>query len=128
MAAKVPMGITVRTDDVGPIRAESRTVTPGYFATLKIPFVAGEDFADRPSDHPKVVISRGLARRLCGRDWVVGGRVKLYEQKYLTEVAGVVADVRSLGAEVGAPFEAYEPHRNSVWPVMSLAIRTDMQA
>ena len=37
-----------RAPDGQPDRALSNTVTPGYFATMGIPLIAGTDFADSP--------------------------------------------------------------------------------
>jgi putative ABC transport system permease protein len=52
-------------------RAEVRSVTPGYFSTVGMPFVEGRDFndLDRKDREPVVVISQSLAQRMFpGRD------------------------------------------------------------
>ena len=47
-------------------RAQFRTITPGFFAALGVPLVAGRDFndADRHSGDRVVIVSQTLARRM----------------------------------------------------------------
>jgi putative ABC transport system permease protein len=47
-------------------RARSRAVSPGYFATLGIPILAGRDFNDndRTSSEPVAIISNSIAQKL----------------------------------------------------------------
>src|SRR5262249_47677412 len=47
-------------------RARFRTVSPGFFASLGVPILAGRDFneADRRSAEPVVIISQSLAQRM----------------------------------------------------------------
>src|SRR5688572_415678 len=47
-------------------RARFRTVSPGFFAALGVPIVAGRDFsdADRSDKAPVVIISESVARRM----------------------------------------------------------------
>jgi len=47
-------------------RARFRTVSPGFFASLGVPIVAGRDFtdADRHGAEPVVIISQSVARRM----------------------------------------------------------------
>jgi putative ABC transport system permease protein len=91
-------GVTVsnaRADD-----ASVRFATPGLFAALGIPFVAGRDFAETDRlDHPPVaIVSAAFARRHfpgadpIGRRFKVGGDV-------VREICGVVGDVRVRGPE-----------------------------
>jgi predicted permease len=49
-------------------RARFRTVSPGFFAALGVPILAGRDFsdADRHGAEPVVIISQSLARRMFG--------------------------------------------------------------
>jgi predicted permease len=51
------------TDD---LRARFRFVSPGYFATLGIPFIEGRDFteADRKESELVVIVSKSVARQL----------------------------------------------------------------
>ncbi|HSK08139.1 MAG TPA: ABC transporter permease [Vicinamibacterales bacterium] len=124
MNLRLPMRAPVRTEGAGPVLSTYRAATRGYFSTMKIPLIAGEDFADPPADRRTVIVSRGLARRLWGKDWRPGSRVQLWDDGPWADVIGVVGDVRSAGLEVEAPPEVYEPHSATQWPVMSLAVRT----
>src|SRR5687767_1910784 len=47
-------------------RARFRTVSPGFFAALGVPIVAGRDFtdADRSDKEPVVIVSESIARRM----------------------------------------------------------------
>jgi predicted permease len=47
-------------------RANLRTVSPGFFAALGVPIIAGRDFtdADRRDSEPVVIISQSLAKRM----------------------------------------------------------------
>ncbi len=47
-------------------RARFRIVSPGFFAALGIPMIAGRDFndADRKGSEPVVIVSQSLARRM----------------------------------------------------------------
>ncbi len=49
-------------------RARFRTVSPGFFAALGVPIIAGRDFtdADRHGTEPVVIISQSLAQRMFG--------------------------------------------------------------
>jgi len=47
-------------------RAQLRTVSPGFFAALGVPIIAGRDFneADRRTSEPVVIVSQTLAQRV----------------------------------------------------------------
>jgi ABC-type antimicrobial peptide transport system permease subunit len=53
-------------NDQDDLRARFRTVSPGYFATLGIPILAGRDFteADRKGAERVVIISKSMAQQL----------------------------------------------------------------
>jgi putative ABC transport system permease protein len=123
MNDRLPMKVTFE-DDGREIQAVIRCVTPGFFSTMKIPLVAGRDFSAAGDGGAAVIVSRNLARRLWGKDWVPGQRLRFRRDGPGVEVIGVAGDVRSLGPEQPPPFELYEPHVADPFPVMSLAVRT----
>lgn len=45
-------------------RAQMRAVSPGYFAALGIPIIAGRDFNDADRHEPVVIISESVAQRM----------------------------------------------------------------
>ncbi|HKE48517.1 MAG TPA: FtsX-like permease family protein, partial [Rhodanobacteraceae bacterium] len=95
-----------------------QTITPGYFAALGIPLMAGRDFA--PADLQRAahltIINQALARRLFGDENPIGRRVALGPADPVDdwhEVVGVVGDVRHASlAEAAAPrvYDLYGQH------------------
>jgi predicted permease len=76
-------------------------VTPGYFATMRIPVVSGREFSDHdaPKSQPVAIISEALRRRFFPNEDPLGAHIRLGtdgSEAWLT-VVGVVGDV-SLGA------------------------------
>jgi hypothetical protein len=70
-------------------------VSPGYFATLGVPLIAGRDFAwaDVEGQPDVAIVSQGLARTLFASDQPIGRRVRLADQNdRVMDVIGVVAD------------------------------------
>jgi predicted permease len=74
--------------------AEHRTVSPGYFATLGTPLLAGRDFSptDRAGAPSVAVVSEALARRDFPRGSPIGRRVRFLGE--WRTIVGVVGDVR----------------------------------
>jgi putative ABC transport system permease protein len=91
-------------------QASSRTTSPGYFAAMGIPIVAGRDFNedDIASNRPVFIVNRTFARQYL-RPTPVGqrirGRVKKGREHW--EVIGVVADVRHRGVTEPPEPEVY---------------------
>jgi putative ABC transport system permease protein len=88
-------------------------ISPGYFAVLGIPLLAGRDFTaqDRGPDNPVVVVARTLADRRWpgGPARAIGKHLKpVWMPKWAT-VVGVVADVRYEGLSVAPGEEFYLP-------------------
>jgi predicted permease len=129
-----------RLDDPGAadVTAAVVTVSPGYFATLGIPFVAGRDVAwsdtrDRP---PVAVVSRALASRLLPAG---DGSIRLPDAVGLTIAAGrearhqrltiagiaddaSVLNVRSMRPSIVYVAMAQQPPPYARWP--GVLIRT----
>lgn len=122
-------------------RAEMRavrytTASPGYFGTLKIPLLAGREFADTDSENaPRVVIAnQAFANRYFAEGGALGKRIRLSRPvlgtnefgpvEYAT-IAGVVGDVAL--DEVSGPRQPllYAPMAQDIWTTAHwLAIRT----
>jgi hypothetical protein len=68
----------------------SNTVTPGYFAVMNIPIVAGHDFAelDDTVEPPQAVVNQTFVARYVGNGEVLGRRVTLGDTAYT--IVGVV--------------------------------------
>lgn len=106
---------------------EFRAVSPGYFATLGIPLVAGRmlDDRDQETTSPSIVVNQTLVRQyLPGQD-AIGKPVVIDNAKY--QIVGVVGDVRQSGLAQNARAEIYWPYTQSpdasLTQTVSLAVR-----
>ena len=86
----------------GQIRfVDFRSVSPGYFAAMRIPLRAGRDVAwsDTPATPLVILISETMARTFWPKQDAIGKRIKLgppgADAPWLS-VAGIVGDVRQL--------------------------------
>ncbi|MGA2135592.1 MAG: ABC transporter permease [Bryobacteraceae bacterium] len=87
------------------------TVTPGYFAALGIPLLAGRDFTGEDNAKaPRVVIlSEGFARFLFPRDNPIGRFVHQGMGDLDVQVVGVVKDTRINDVREKPPYIMYAP-------------------
>jgi hypothetical protein len=99
------------------------TVTPGYFALMSMPLVAGRDFNARDADHtpPVAVVNDALARFWPGRR-AIGQRMEIEGRQ--VEVVGVVktAKYQQVG-EAPRPF-LYLPYEQNFVPRLTLHVET----
>ena len=75
-------------------------VTPGYFATMRIPLREGRDFSwsDTPGNQPVIIINEAMAKKYWPQENALGKRMHQgspddHEFPWLT-IAGVVGDIR----------------------------------
>jgi putative ABC transport system permease protein len=104
-------GTPLREGDPNALVADMRVVTPDYFATLGIEFIAGRDFETADAQKYRVVIfNRTLAEKFGGPAAVLG-RTLLFDDGSdgPFEVIGVVGDVRHRGLNSPSEPEAYFP-------------------
>ena len=82
------------------MQVEEPWVTPEYFTTMGVPFLAGRAFrADEPSgDHNVAIVNNSFARHYFGSPQAAIGRVLAFgsapKDKYDTEIVGVVGDTK----------------------------------
>jgi predicted permease len=91
-----------------------RFVSPGYFATLGTPLVAGRDFTwtDIYEMRPVVLISENLAREYWGSpSGALGKRVRVSPKDDWYSIVGVVADLHEEGVNAEAPTSVS-------WPIL----------
>jgi predicted permease len=104
------------------------TVTPGYFATLRIPLLRGRDFSDGDREGvPRVaLINEAMWRRFWPDQDPLGKRFYLgsFAEGELVEIVGVVKDgkYRTLG-ESSLPY-FYVPFDQHYNPQMTIHVRT----
>jgi putative ABC transport system permease protein len=100
----------------GPLpSANFRVVTPGYFATVGIPMLAGRDVAsaDRAGAHGVGLINRAMAESLWPGEDPIGREIRVFGNVPF-EVVGVVGDVRQHALDRPPAPEMYVPHAQ--WP------------
>jgi predicted permease len=93
-----------------PLEIEFRYASPGYFATLGTPIVAGRDleWSDHYGTAQVAVISENVAQREWGSAAAaLGKRLRRGPQNPWLEVIGVAADVRHDGIDQPAPDTIY---------------------
>ena len=107
--------------------ANYHSVTPGYFAALRIPFVAGRDVtaAEYDSGEPVVIVDETLARAAFGDDDAIGRTLRLGWGIPDSRVVGVVGHARSI--EVGRDVrpQVYSPFSVFQWSPMNFTVRAD---
>jgi predicted permease len=112
-----------------------RTVSPGFFRTLRIPLRAGRLFteADGPGAPPVAVVDDELARRYWPGASAVGKRIAYgtvrdsvtgAETPRWIEIVGVVGHVKSEGLDADPRVQVYRPMRQAPTSAPELAVRT----
>jgi putative ABC transport system permease protein len=102
-------------------------VSPGFFTTLRVPFVAGRDFTsdDVEAEENRVIVSAAWARRMWGDEDAVGKRFwtgERDEPDYFT-VVGVIDDVMLVGPTGSlGDLQVFQP--GSYYRSLALLIRT----
>ena len=100
-------------------RARFRTISPGFFATLGAPILAGRDFndADRRGSEPVVIVSQSLAERMFPNQDAVNRHLMWTDPvlKFINisdgprRIVGVVADIEDEKVTPGPAVAVYHP-------------------
>jgi predicted permease len=100
-------------------RANFRTVSPGFFAALGVPVLAGRDFTedDRRDGEKVVIVSESVARRMFGSVEALNRRLMWTDpvMKFIDvseaprRIVGVVADVDDENVVPGPTLTIYHP-------------------
>lgn len=106
-------------------------LTPGWFATLGVPLIAGRDFT--PTDDAEApaaaIVSQALARRLWGDAPAVGRRLVAPGSKRDSwEVVGVAADLPGAGPTLAAAPMVYFPVAQRPHARLTLVVRSPLPA
>jgi putative ABC transport system permease protein len=106
-------------------RAQLRTISPGFFASLGVPILSGRDFNDfdRKDAEPVVIVSQSVAQRLFpGRDAV--NRHLMWTDPVMKfidistgprRIVGVAADVDDEHVAPGPALTVYHPFQQQPW-------------
>jgi putative ABC transport system permease protein len=100
-------------------RAQFRTVSPGFFAALGVPIIAGRDFsdADRRDSERVVIVSQSVAQRMFPNQDAVNRHLIWTDpiMKFIDvsptprRIVGVAADVDDQNVVPGPAFNVYHP-------------------
>jgi len=109
-----------------PAPAEAHAVTAGYFRTMGIPFLQGQDFAaqyrdDQPLEY---VVSESFARRYWPNESAIGKRFRTSSNDVPGTVVGIVGDVHTLSSQHDAAPAFYFPYGAIAMPAMVVLVRT----
>jgi putative ABC transport system permease protein len=131
MDARRPFTVPGVSDDSGQQNvAQFRVVTPDYFRAMRIPLREGRFFDERDrAGFPLVaIVNEKLARRLWPNSNPIGQRILVPDTgtPLITEIIGVVGDVRHAGLASEPPIEIYRPAYQTYWPFFALVIRTSL--
>jgi len=108
-----------------------RSISPGYFRTLRIPLLTGRDFNERDGvDGPLVVIlSNSTAKKLFPNEDPLGKQLLFGADNgngVAAEVVGVVGDVRSRELAKTNDVEFYRPWPQRSFAFFNVMVRTSM--
>lgn len=114
----------VRADGEEDPRARFRTVSPGFFASLGVPIIAGRDFndADRRDAEQVVIVSQSLAQRMFSTADAVNRRLMWTDpvMQFIDvhtgprRIVGVVADVDDENVVPGPALSVYHPFEQEI--------------
>ena len=107
-------------------RGRLRTVSPGFFAALGVPIIAGRDFndADRRGSEQVVIVSQSLAQRMFPNQDAVNRHMRWTDpvMKFIDvstaprRIVGVVADIDDENIVPGPAITVYQPFgQELVW-------------
>ncbi len=101
-------------------------VSPQYFKTLKIRFLAGVDFEDRTSSAKVAIVNQALVRKLFHKQDPIGKRIAIVTDELdWRQIVGVVADVPQTSIEKTAEPEVFFPMTRLNAPWLALAVRVN---
>jgi predicted permease len=105
-------------------RARFRTVSPGFFAALGVPIIAGRDFsdADRRDAEPVVIISQSVARRMFPTQDALNRHLMWTDpvMKFIgvkttpRRIIGIAADVDDENVVPGPALSVYHPFEQEI--------------
>ncbi|HET8948039.1 MAG TPA: ABC transporter permease [Candidatus Polarisedimenticolia bacterium] len=123
-------GRPIPKDRSAPLAAQL-LISPGYFATLGAPILAGRVFtsADREGTTPVILINQAMARQVFPGEDPIGRRLALggpTDHPQWVTIVGVVGDVRYSGLDQPVGPTMYTPYeQDNWWPSMFLILKTE---
>jgi putative ABC transport system permease protein len=133
-----PIAIEGDRPDADADQALFRTVSPGYFATMRIPLLAGRPFDEGDlTGEPVAIVNRSLAARFgpdgdpLGQSLTVHRSVQGradFGEPIRVRVVGVAGDVRHFGLDQPLTAEVYLPYTVNPPTWIQLAVRARGEA
>jgi putative ABC transport system permease protein len=107
------------------VEAHMRTVTAGYFRTMRVPLVKGRGFEDRdrPGAPRVVVVNRALGERLFPGEDAIGQRVHFAFMPQPSTIVGIVGDEQVSRLDLAPTPVLYFPHAQDGDPALALLVR-----
>jgi putative ABC transport system permease protein len=105
-----------------------RSISPGYFDTMRIPLLRGRSFTDADvRTAPLVmVVSQSTARKFFGDADPIGRTLRPSAKPEIAyTIIGVVGDVRDQALNQQTPTLYYSIPQRGSWPLMDVVVRTD---
>ena len=106
-------------------RAQLRAISPGFFAALGVPIIAGRDFneSDRKDSEPVVIISQSVAQRMFPNQDAVNRHLMWTDpvMKFIDistgprRIVGVSTDVDDEHVVPGQLLSVYHPFEQQMW-------------
>jgi predicted permease len=125
--AVFPEGRTLSQETV--LATSFQVSSPGYFATMRIPLLAGRVLSERDAGQkvPPVMINQAAAKRFWGRSDPVGAYARLGDAKgSRVQIIGVVGDVRNDGLSNPPVPELYMVDVPAIYNWLSGVVRSDL--
>jgi putative ABC transport system permease protein len=114
-----------------PLDAGYRTVSPGYFSTMRIRLLQGREFSlhDNRDGVPVAVVNQAFVKKFFAIEDPLGHRLKSHDHLY--EIVGVVGDVKH--EDLGAPtspelYLCYLQAELPPWTFFAVRSRTEPKA
>lgn len=111
--------------------ANWRSVSPGYFQTMKVPLLRGRPIVstdNRGDAAPVVVINESMARHLFPGEDALGQRIQIGYNDLWCEIVGITADVRHNGLSNEAGNEMHTAIAVTPWGGMDVLLRARTEA
>ena len=111
----------------------NHSISPGFLKLFGIPLIAGRDIdeRDRLDSPPVVLISQATAKRLFPGENPIGHQMFFGVDKgtgLLTEIVGIVGDIRSRRLDQSDDVEFYRPIQQRIFPFMIATVRSPLPA
>ncbi len=105
------------------VAAEWRSVSPGFFATLGVPLLAGRPPRGE-GDGFEVAIDRSLARLWWPGGGALGERLDLGDPERPATIVGIVGEIADVAPDAPPRATVFLPYPRRPWRTLTLVVRT----